>query len=242
MIQRPGWKLLSGVAAVSAAAAALVTTVAMRPHDERVAGDEIRDYLLAHPEVIPEAMARLQQREATKQVDANRSALETPFAGAWAGARDGDVVLVQFYDYACGYCRASLPDIRRLLAEDRKLKIVFRELPILSEESIDAARVSLAAAKQGKFAAFHDAMYASGRPAGDTIVAASAKAGLDPAATTNEAASPEVERALQTNLGLARSLGFNGTPAWVVGDQTLSGAVGYEALKKAIADARADRS
>ena len=132
----------------------------------------VRDYILAHPEIIPEAMARLQQRETGKLVDASRAAIETPFPGAWAGAKDGDVTLVEFFDYACGYCRQAVPDIERLLAEDKKLRIVFRELPILGPGSEDAAKASLVAAKQGRFLDFHRRMYAAGRPAAASIAAA----------------------------------------------------------------------
>jgi protein-disulfide isomerase len=199
----------------------------------------VRDYILSHPEILPEAMAVLQNRESVKQIDANRAALERPFAGAWAGAADGDVVLVQFFDYACGYCRSSLPHIEQLLAEDKKLKVVFRELPILSENSEIAARVSLAAAEQGRFMQFHDAMYAAGPPDAAAIAQAQAKSGLDAARVASIAQSPEVRRELETNVGLARALGASGTPTWVVGGQVLNGAVGYDALKRAIDETRA---
>ncbi|WP_414902443.1 DsbA family protein [Sphingomonas flavalba] len=235
----PGWKLLGAVALGSAAVTAIVVTVAMRPADEATAGNQVRAYLLDNPEVIPEAMEKLHERETAKAIASNRKALETPFAGAWSGAKDGDVVLVQFFDYACGYCRASLPDVQRLVAADKRVKVVFRELPILSEASEDAARVSLAAAGLNRFGAFHDAMYAAGRPAEATIEAASRKAGLDSAAVTTATHSPPVEAELAGNVRLARALGISGTPAWVVGDKVLSGAVGYDRLKKAVDEARA---
>lgn len=202
----------------------------------------VRDYILTHPEILPQAMANLQARETGKQVAANRAALEKPYAGAWAGAKDGDVVLVEFFDYACGYCRASLTDIERLLKEDPRLKVVFRELPILSADSEQAARVSLAAAEQGRFGDFHSAMYQAGRPSAATIAAAQAKSGLDAAQVGSSVRSAAVQHEIENNVGLARALGFNGTPAWVVGDRALNGAVGYDALKQAIADARARQS
>ena len=110
----------------------------------------VRDYLLEHPEIIPAAMERLQQREQGKQIAIYREALEVPFPGAWAGAKDGDVVLVEFFDYACGYCRASMKDVDRLIRDDPKLKVVFRELPILSRDSEPAARLALVAARRGR--------------------------------------------------------------------------------------------
>ena len=85
-------------------------------------------------------------------------ALETPFASSWKGAAKPDVMLVEFFDYACGYCRASNPHIERLLKEDKGLRVVYRELPILGPESVAAARVSLAASKAGRFRQFHDAL------------------------------------------------------------------------------------
>lgn len=123
----------------------------------------VREYVLAHPELIPEAMDRLRDRQMSKLIDANHKAILEPFGGAWIGNPKGDVTLVEYYDYNCGYCRASLPAIAELVARDPKVKIVFREFPILSEESIVAAKLSLAAAEQGKFKAFHDALYAGGQ-------------------------------------------------------------------------------
>jgi protein-disulfide isomerase len=199
----------------------------------------IRDYILAHPEIIPEAMTKLRDRESADLVSSNRKALETPFAGAWAGAAKPDVTLVEFFDYACGYCRASVPDIDRLLREDKSLRIVFRELPILSEQSDVAARVSLSAAKQGKFLDFHRAMFANSRPDEAHISAVRRATGLDTAAVGRDLKGADVRAELDGNLTLAKSLGVSGTPSFIVGDKILSGAVGYDALKQAIAAVRA---
>ena len=229
---------LYGAVAASALLASLATWGIASWTTPKASNEGVRDYILAHPEIIPEAIEKLQARETAKLVDANRKALETPFAGAWLGAEDADVTLVQFFDYACGFCRASLPHIERLLAEDKKLRIVFRELPVLSPESETAARISLAAAEQDKYGAFHRAMYAAGRPGDDTIAAAREQARLDPMKARSDAMSPEVQGEIEKNFALARQLGFTGTPSWVIGDRTLSGAVGYDALKQAIAEAR----
>jgi protein-disulfide isomerase len=131
----------------------------------------VHDYVLAHPEILPEAMEKLRDRESGKTVTANRDAIVTPFGSAWAGNPKGDVTLVEYFDYNCGYCRASLPMIAKLIAADPKIRVVFRELPILSAESRVAARASLAAAQQGKFATFHDVLYAGG-PVSDASIAA----------------------------------------------------------------------
>lgn len=232
------WPLYAGIALASSAVTAVATSLILPAQG----GEAVRDYLLAHPEVIPEAMERLRAREAAGRIASNRRALEAPFAGAWIGAEQPDVTLVQFFDYACGFCRASLPVIQRLVREDPKLRIVFRELPILSPGSEAGARASLGAAVRGRYARFHDALYAAGRPDSATIAAAARAAGLDPADLARVGATPAVTAELSRNIELARSLGVTGTPAWVVGDQTLSGAVGYAALKKAIADARAART
>ena len=124
----------------------------------------VRDYLLANPEVLVEAGDRLQQRRLASAVDQHRAALETPYAGAFKGNPNGDVVLVEFFDYACGYCRAANVHLDRLIKEDPGLKVVFREMPVLGEASVQAAHASLAAARAGRFPAFYDALYAAGRP------------------------------------------------------------------------------
>ena len=148
------------------------------------------------------------------------------------GNPQGKVTLVEFTDYACGYCRQSVADVRALLADHPDLRIVVRELPILSPASGDAARMALTAASQGKYAAFHDAMFAGSRPDAASIAAAASAAGVVPKATTGAARDE-----LANNLDLARKLGINGTPAWVVGDRLLVGAVGREALEQAIVEA-----
>lgn len=232
--------MVIGLAALAGAGAmfALQATGAADPEKARIE-KIVREYILEHPEIIPEAFAKLQAREMEKSVDANRKAIETPFSGAWAGNPQGDVTVVEFYDYACGFCRQSLVDVNRLIAEDKGVKVVFRELPILSEESEVAARASLAAAEQGKFVAFHDALYAAGRPSAATIRIANAKAGIDTTRATAAMRTDRVKSEITSNLSLARQLGATGTPTWVIGDQVLNGAVGFDALKKAVAEARA---
>lgn len=197
----------------------------------------VRDYLLENPEVLPEAMDVLRAREAAKIVSANRTALETPFAGAWAGAADGDVILVEFFDYACGFCRKSNADVDRLLSEDPKLKVVWREWPVLGPDSEAAARASLAAAQAGRFKPFHDALFAAGKPTADAVGKARAVVGLG-----GELPAAAADRELGRNFQLARHLEATGTPTFVVGDQIFQGAVGYEALREAVREARDGKS
>lgn len=219
----------------SRAAPASVDAASGLDKTERAAIEAVvRDYILTHPEILPEAMDRLQSKGAARQVADNRGGLETPFPGAVLGNPRGTITLVEFTDYACGYCRQSVAEVRALIAAHPDLRIVVRELPILSPASTDAAKMALVAAAQGKYAAFHDAMFAGSRPDATSIAAAARAAGVDPAAAVATGVSEE----LANNLDLARKLGINGTPAWVVGDRLLVGAVGREALEKAIAEAR----
>lgn len=197
----------------------------------------VREYILTHPEIIPEAMQNLQRKEGEQALASVRGDVTKPFPGAILGNPDGKVTLVEFSDFACGYCRASVADIKRLLADNPDLRIVMRELPILSEQSAAAARMALAAAEQGKYEAFHDAMFAAGRPGPDTIESAARNAGLDLEKARKAAASDRIEQELASNMALARQLGFSGTPSWVVGDQLITGAVGAEALAKAVKEA-----
>ncbi len=184
--------------------------------------DRVRAYLLAHPEVIPQAMKTLEARAASDVMARNRAALERPFAGAWAGAVKPDVTLVMFSDYRCGYCRASLPLIERLLAEDKGLRVVWREVPILGPQSEQAAKAALNAATRGTYLAAHRSLFATGI------------APVPPAET------PAILREISSNIELARNLGITGTPSFVIGGKLIIGAVGYDALKSAIAEARSN--
>ena len=207
----------------------------------------VRDYLLSHPEIIPEAMQKLQDREsadrqrsAAKVATANRAAIETPFAGAWAGNSNPDVTLVEYFDYNCGYCRASLPAIAQLLQSDPKVRIVYRDFPILDPKtSFDAARMSLAAAEQGKFQRYHDALYAAGPVSAETIAVAAQAAGLDGARAA--AFRPRADAEIAANEAMARKLGLSGTPSWVIGTRVVSSALPLEELQRAVAEARAGR-
>ena len=200
----------------------------------------IRDYILKNPEIIPEAVEILQTRQKAEAINKIRTEVETPFAGkAFAGNPNGDVVVVEYSDFACPYCKQTTADIDRVLKEDKGLKVVFRELPILSEQSNSAALMALAAAKQGKYYKFHKTMFASGRPSPSTIESAAKEAGVNLAEAQNFMSTPEAQREIQNNIDIARELQFTGTPAWIVGNQTQVGAIGYDGLKEMIATARA---
>jgi protein-disulfide isomerase len=194
----------------------------------------VRNGLLADPKILTDTVDALRDAQYAPVLAANRAAIETPFASSWKGAAKPDVTLVEFFDYACPYCKASNPAVDKLLQQDKGLRVVYRELPILGPDSLVAARLSLEASKLGRFAQFHDTLWATGRPAPDTNAKAAAAAGIDAAPKQD----PEIEAELNRNMKLAGELGATGTPLFVVGDRVMNGAVGYDMLKDAIANAR----
>ena len=219
--------------ATKAAAAAGMDT------DDRKATEAIvRAYILENPEIITEAIGVLQKREATQRLSAAGSKLTEPFPGAEFGNPNGDVTLVEFTDYNCGYCRSSVADVQKLIDSDSNIRVVIREVPILSATSRDAALWALAAAKQGKHKAFHDAMFSGGRPDAQSIRAAASKAGMNLAAAEKFARSREAMAEVESNIAIMQQVGFGGTPTFIIGDQILEGAVGLDALKAAVAKAR----
>lgn len=207
-----------------------------------IAPEAVRAALLADPQMIPDAIQRLEAQDMAARLAIHRAALETPFAGAWAGAADGDVVLVEFFDYNCPFCRQSAADVERLLAEDPKLKVVFREYPVLGEASERFARASLAAAVQGqpRHRAFYGHVFGTpGQLSAERLQRTIEAVGLDAGRLSADFAGAAVEAELTRNLELGRALGIGGTPSYIVGNRVLPGAVGYAQMKAAIAEARA---
>ena len=228
-----GTALLGGIIG-SALTAALILFAAPGLVSSKI----VRAGLLADPVILTDAYDALREAQILPVIEANRVAIETPFANSWKGAAKPDVTLVEFFDYACPYCKVSNPAIDRLIEEDKGLRVVYRELPILGPDSVTAARLSLQASKAGRFAQFHDTLWAAGRPAPNTIAAAAQAAGM----TSAQLQDAAIENELIQNQKLASELGAKGTPVFVVGDKMLDGAVGYDKLKKAIATARAKTS
>jgi protein-disulfide isomerase len=194
----------------------------------------VRQGLLSDPKILSDAVDALRDAQYEPVLDANRAAIETPFGSSWKGAAKPEVTLVEFFDYACPYCKASNPYVDRLLQEDKGLRVVYRELPILGPDSVAAARLSLTASKLGRFSQFHDSLWAAGRPAADTNAAAARIAGIE----AGPKSDPQIEAELKKNFHLAEQLGATGTPLFVIGDRVMNGAVGYDALKQAIEAAR----
>ncbi len=199
----------------------------------------VHDYILNHPEIIPEAMTRMQNREVTQLLTSNRKDIETPFAGAEAGNPKGDVSVVVFFDYACPYCRQGHADVAKLAAADPGVRIIYRDFPVLSPASEEAAMASLSAAQQHRYQPFHNAMFENpGKVGRDRTIAMVRTAGLNELQTAKDLKSPALKAEITRNLELGRALGLTGTPSYVIGNQILSGAVGYDKLKGAVATAR----
>lgn len=199
----------------------------------------VSETIMANPQIIPQALEKHQANQMAAVIDSIRPALEKPFSGAWIGNAKGDVTLTIFTDYGCVFCRASVADIDRLVREDKGVKVVFRELPIIAPQSKDAAIAALAAARQGKYDGFHHAMFAAPSLDREAIDAASIRAGviLDGRSDAN-ADVRQFEREIDNNLALAQQLGIDGTPSWVIGSRLMQGAVGFDELEMAVATAR----
>lgn len=194
-----------------------------------LADNRTRAFLVTNPDILPQMAEAYQAQEASKRLAEMGDDVFAPFPGAVLGNPDGKRVLVEFSDYNCTFCEASVKDVKRLVAEDPDLKVVLRELPIL-DGSDAPSRMALAAAMQGKYAVFHDAMFKTG-----DIIKASEIAGLDMARAEADAASQAVTAEIARNIEYARSLGFTGTPAWVAGKKPIGGMVGFDRLKAALA-------
>ena len=214
--------------------AAIILAAAPTMMGERL----VRQSLVEHPDILVEASDALRLAEMKPILDQNRDAMETAFASSAMGAsaEDAEVVMVEFYDYACGYCRQAKPDIEKLIEENPGLRVVFRELPVLGPDSVIAARASLAASKAGKFEQFHEAMWAAGRPSEASITEALEAVDM----RLEDIADPAFEAEINQNFELANALGASGTPLFVVGDTIIPAAEGYSAYKAAIEKARED--
>ena len=214
----------------------------------------VRDYLLAHPEVLEEAMAELNKRQTAAEAEKQKASVatnaETIFnspRGVVLGNKDGDVSFVEFFDYNCGYCKRAMADMLDLMKTDPKLKVVLKEFPVLSQGSVEAAQVAVAVRMQDptgkKYLDFHQKLL-GGRGAADKAraMAAAKEAGLDTARIEKDLASPEVRATIEENFKLAEAMGMNGTPSYVIGKQIVIGAVGLDGLKEKIGIARCGKA
>jgi protein-disulfide isomerase len=214
----------------------------------------IKSYLVAHPEVLEEAMNELQKRQTAAEsakheasIARNAEAIFNSPRGVTLGNKDGDVTFVEFFDYNCGYCKRAMADMLDLMKNDSRLKVVLKEFPVLSEGSVEAAKVAVAVRMQDptgkKYLDFHQKLL-GGRGVADKAraMAAAKDAGLDTARIEKDLASPEVKATIEENMKLAEEMGLNGTPSYVIGKQIVVGAVGLESLKEKIGIARCGKA
>lgn len=236
---------LTAVAQAQQAPGGLTTPRPPQPAD--TFGERVRAYILANPEVILEAAQLLQQRQQQAQADAAKGAIaaradqlfQDPGSPV-AGNPSGDVTLVEFFDYNCGYCRSVAPMLSEVLRADRGLRFVFKEFPILGPTSEQAARAALAAQRQGKYAVLHDGlMYAEQPLTDDKIVAVATSKGIDSARLIKDMGDPAITAVIERNRELAAALGINGTPGFVVAGKVVPGAVDRATLEGLIGEARA---
>jgi protein-disulfide isomerase len=214
----------------------------------------VRNYLIAHPEVLEEAMAELNKRQAAAEAEKheasvaqNSDAIFNSPRGVVLGNKDGDVTFVEFFDYNCGYCKRAMTDMLDLMKSDSKLKVVLKEFPVLSQGSVEAAQVAVAVRMQDpggkKYLDFHQRLLGGRGPADKArAIVAAKEAGLDVARIEKDLVSPEVRATIEENFKLAESMGMNGTPSYVIGKQVVIGAVGLEGLKEKIAVARCGKA
>lgn len=214
----------------------------------------MKDYLLTHPEILEEVSAELTKRQAAAEaekhaaaVTANANLIFNSPRGVTVGNKDGDVTFVEFFDYNCGYCKKAMTDMVEIMKDDPKLKVVLKEFPVLGPASVEAAQVAVAVRMQDptgkKYLAFHQNLL-SGRGQADKArsMAAAKEAGLDMARLEKDVSSPEVRATIEENFKLAESMGMNGTPSYVIGKQVVIGAVGIDALKEKISNARCGKA
>ena len=199
--------------------------------------------VLENPQIIMQAMAILEQRErdrAASVANTVRLQLEQDPNSPNLGNPDGDVTVVEFFDYNCPYCRKAGQTVQELLASDANVRVIYREWPILGEDSVFASRAALAARAQGKYEEFHWAlMNSEGRASEASILKLARHLGLDVAKLQADMTSPAVEAHIAQSNALARTLGFTGTPAFIVGDRTAPGMLSTDEISAMVAEARA---
>jgi protein-disulfide isomerase len=214
--------------------------------DQAELGKSIRAYLLANPEVLVDAMQELERKQdsqrdavAQKGVSENQAELYRDAESPVGGNPNGDVVIVEFNDYQCPYCKRAYQAVKSVVGADGKVKIIYKDLPILGEASKIAAQAALAAAKQGKHQPLHNAlMEFTGKLDRDKILEIAVGVGVDRAQLEKDMEDPKIKAIIDRNLALASALGVRGTPAFVIGKQFVPGAVDAAALKQLIAEAR----
>lgn len=242
----PALALGVGLASSTAAMAQTATPSAGLTAEQRKAiVGLIRETLLQNPEIIQEAMIELERRNAVAQADAQRSAvlaekakLVDPATSAIVGNPQGDVTIVEFMDYNCGFCKRAVEDVRALVKDDPKLKVVIKDFPILGPDSVEASRVAVAAMAQlqgTKYFDFHNKLMATkGRINGAKALEVAKEAGADVERLKKDIETAQTKGVIEDTVALGDRLGLTGTPAFILGDEVVFGAVGAPALKQKI--------
>jgi protein-disulfide isomerase len=216
--------------------------------DEKKIIGVVHDYLTKNPEILVEMTTELDKRQQEQQaqqqekiISDNADALfRSPLAYS-AGNPNGDVTVVEFFDYNCGFCKRALPDLVKLVDSDDKVKVVFKELPIFGEESEGAAKVALAAGKQGKYFEMHQKLFSEpGKADKDKALRIAAELGLDVPQLEKDMEDPSIQQALDEAKDLAQKLGLQGTPLYLIGDRVVPGAPDdlYDQLTAKVAEVR----
>lgn len=238
-----------GLAASLMAPGASAQSDTVSPQDRASIEKIIREYLIQNPEVLQEALVELERRQQQVQEDAQKQALaahsealtRSPH-GIVVGNPEGDVTLVEFFDYNCGFCKRAVSDVVALTKADPKLRVVLRDMPILGPDSVEASVVALAVREQlegEKYFEFHTRLMNSrGRVGKDRAMAVAKEMGVDLARLQKDLESPKIREALSETLELGDKLSLTGTPAFVIGDAIIPGAVGAEPIKQRIASMR----
>ncbi len=207
----------------------------------------IEQFLLDDPKVLQRVSTALEQTLRAEEAARSETALAEFRDQIFnapdqivLGNPDGDVTLVEFFDYNCGYCRAALPDMATLLAEDPNLRIILKEFPILSNESIDAARIGvLVGESDANYWDFHSALFTSrGKIDKSVALAAAQDLGLSPVELELQMGDPRVAQTIQSSYEIAQALGITGTPTYIIGNEIIPGAIGADELRARIADMR----
>ena len=210
----------------------------------------VKDFLANHPELLMQALQSAEEKlkqdakdkAAQALADHRQEVFDDPQTPS-AGNLKGDVAVVEFFDYRCPYCKQVEPALEKLLQDDKQLRLVYKEFPVLGADSDLAAHVALAAKLQGKYDAFHRAlMVTPGHPDEAVIYKVAASVGLDIERLKQDAKSPDIEKQLKANLQLGNALDIDGTPAFIVGTTIVPGAISLEELKRLIANARSNKS
>ena len=208
----------------------------------------IESFLMSDPKILQRMSVALdttlrseERAQATTAIASMQEAIFNDPGQVVVGNPDGDVTLVEFFDYNCGYCRSALPDLATLLAEDPNLRVVLKEFPILSNESIDAARVAvLVGDADVDYWTFHEALFTSRSQVDKKVaLAAAADLGLSPVGLELDMGTEAVSKTIQTSYEIAKALNITGTPTYIIGNEIIPGAIGIDELRSRIANMRA---